>query len=154
MGKSLRSKIKRRFRTIKREKLQPFLAEKLSLTQEDLPLPVRPPETPESEARRRDPRRKDARMGCQAFALAFPGGVTGDDMRRGGVGNPLSCPPEELERQRAIEREEYEKKQREELEMERDAARNRSGMEMDGVKKTIKKKKSKKKSETSWLKTT
>jgi len=58
----------------------------LVIAQEELPETARAPETPESLARRNDPSKKDARHGCQAFALAFPGGVTGDDKRRGGAG--------------------------------------------------------------------
>jgi len=58
----------------------------LVIAQEELPETARAPETPESLARRNDPAKKDARHGCQAFALAFPGGVTGDDKRRGGAG--------------------------------------------------------------------
>ena len=120
----------------------------LKITQEDLPEVVRAPETNESLARRNDPRKKDARMGCAAFALAFPGGVTGDDKRRGGAGNPLSCPPEELEKRKSIEREAFIRNQREE--QERAIAENKAKMEVEGVKKTIKKKRGKSKSETSF----
>ncbi len=76
MGKSIRSKIKKKFRTIKREIVDPFYTDKLKICLEDAPLAVRPAETPESYARRNDPRKKDPRLGCAAFALAFPGGVT------------------------------------------------------------------------------
>jgi hypothetical protein len=137
MGKSIRSKIKKKFRAIKREILEPFVVEKLKEVSENAPLPVRPEDTPESIARRNDPRKQDNRMGCAAFALAFPGGATGDHLRRHGVGNPLSCPPEELEKQRAVQREVW---KAEALAQEEDE-RSR-GME---VEKTIKKKKLKKK---------
>lgn len=66
--------------------LTPRFRPQLVIAQEELPEVARAPETPESLARRNDPKKKDARHGCQAFALAFPGGVTGDDKRRGGAG--------------------------------------------------------------------
>merc|ERR1740117_693108 len=110
MGKSIRSKIKKKFRTIKRNIVDPFYTEKQLICLEDAPLSVRPEETPESLARRNDPRKKDTRMGCAAFALAFPGGVTGDDKRRGGVGNHPSCPPVELEVKKQGEIDEYNRK--------------------------------------------
>mmetsp|Transcript_20756 Transcript_20756/g.47923 ORF Transcript_20756/g.47923 Transcript_20756/m.47923 type:complete len:148 (+) Transcript_20756:106-549(+) len=142
MGKSIRSKVKRKFRTIKRTLVEPFVQEQLKETLEDLPLSVRADETPESYARRNDPRKEDSRLGCAAFALAFPGGKTGDHLRRGGVGNPLSCPPEELQRKRAAQSQEWEREDRAK------AAEYRANkMDSDKVVKTIKKKK---KSETSW----
>ena len=144
MGKSIRSKIKKKFRTIKRTLVDPFVTEQLKITQEDLPLPVRADETPESYARRNDPRKKDSRMGCAAFALAFPGGKTGDHLRRGGVGNPLSCAPEELEMMRASQSNTWEQENRQKAAEEK---ANAMVTEM-GVKKSIKKKK--RKSDTSW----
>mmetsp|Transcript_35905 Transcript_35905/g.73787 ORF Transcript_35905/g.73787 Transcript_35905/m.73787 type:complete len:157 (-) Transcript_35905:525-995(-) len=151
MGKSIRSKIKKQFRTVKRKLVEPHLVEQLKIAQEDLPVGVRPPETPESLARRNDPRKKDRRMGCQAFTLAFPGGVTGDEKRRGGIGNTLSITPDELSTMREIERA-AKRKQREEdeaAEMERLREKRASKMEIEGPKKTIKKK-GRSKSETSW----
>mmetsp|Transcript_10721 Transcript_10721/g.26550 ORF Transcript_10721/g.26550 Transcript_10721/m.26550 type:complete len:148 (+) Transcript_10721:97-540(+) len=142
MGKSIRSKVKRKFRTIKRTLVEPFVQEQLKETLEDLPLSVRADETPESYARRNDPRKKDSRLGCAAFALAFPGGKTGDHLRRGGVGNPLSCPPEELERKRAAQSQEWEREDRAKA-----AEYKANKMDSDKVVKTIKKKK---KTETSW----
>mmetsp|Transcript_27686 Transcript_27686/g.54065 ORF Transcript_27686/g.54065 Transcript_27686/m.54065 type:complete len:150 (+) Transcript_27686:137-586(+) len=144
MGKSIRSHVKRKFRTIKRTLVEPFVQETLKITQEELPLSVRAEETPESYARRNDPRKKDARIGCAAFALAFPGGKTGDHQRRGGVGNPLSCPPEELQMKRAAQSQLWEKEDRAK---EEDYRTNK--MDSDGPVKTIRKKKAKK-SETSW----
>lgn len=143
MGKSIRSKIKRKFRTIKRNLVDPFVQEQLKITLEEAPLPVRAEETPESYARRNDPRKKDSRMGCAAFALAFPGGKTGDHLRRGGVGNPLSCPPEELERMRATQSQEWDEENR-----IKSASDKMGKMDTDtlGVKRKIKKKKS----DTSW----
>jgi hypothetical protein len=123
MGKSIRSKIKKKFRTIKREIVDPFYTEKLHECLEDAPLPVRPAETPESHARRNDPRKKDSRMGCAAFALAFPGGVTGDENRRMGVGNWPSCPPVELEQKKQAEIDEYNRNQRAEYDEGRRQAR-------------------------------
>jgi hypothetical protein len=137
MGKSIRSKIKKKFRAIKRDILDPFVVEKLKVIAENSPLPVRPEETEESLARRNDPRKKDSRLGCAAFALAFPGGVTGDDKRRFGVGNPLSMPPEELEKMRAAQREAWKAEDAAKEEEERSAAMQ--------VEKTIKKRKPKKK---------
>ena len=144
MGKSIRSKIKRKFRTIKRSLVDPFVKEQLVITQEELPLSVRADETPESYARRNDPRKKDSRLGCAAFALAFPGGNTGDHLRRGGVGNPLSCPPEELQKKRAAQSQEWESENRSKAQEAR-----MSKMDEDlKATKTIKKKK--KKSDTDW----
>jgi hypothetical protein len=149
MGKSLRSKIKKKFRTIKRTIVEPFYEEKLKLCLEDAPVPVRPEETPDSFARRNDPRKKDSRMGCAAFALAFPGGVTGDENRRGGVGNHPSCPPVELEVKKQQEIEEYNRNQRAEYEegrrqanMERERVSRivKDQMDVDGPTKLIKKK--------------
>ncbi len=160
MGKSIRSKIKRKFRTLKRELIDPLYTDRLKVVQEDLPVTVRAPDTPESIARRNDPRKKDARLGCAAFALAFPGGVTGDDKRRGGVGNAATFPTEALERMRVAEREQHRIRIAEE-ERVKDAERKAKlakarGDRMDcdalTLKKTIKKKKSSR-SETSWKKT-
>mmetsp|Transcript_13800 Transcript_13800/g.32454 ORF Transcript_13800/g.32454 Transcript_13800/m.32454 type:complete len:149 (-) Transcript_13800:557-1003(-) len=144
MGKSIRSKVKKQFRTIKREIVAPHIVEQIKISHEELPVGARPEETPESFARRNDPRKKDARMGCQAFTLAFPGGVTGDDKRRGGVGNTGSLPPQELCVMRAIERDAARLQRLEDEEQEKAAK-----MEVEGPKKTIKKKKNKK-AESSW----
>jgi hypothetical protein len=142
---------------VKRELIDPLYTERLKIVQEDLPEPVRAPDTPESVARRNDPRRKDARMGCAAFTLAFPGGVTGDEKRRGGIGNAATFPSETLEKTRVLEREAH-RIRIEEEEKAKDAERlAKAGkaleykMDCDGLKlkKTIKKKKSKK-TETSW----
>ena len=146
MGKSIRSKIKKKFRTIKREIVDPFYTDKLKICLEDAPLAVRPAETPESYARRNDPRKKDPRLGCAAFALAFPGGVTGDENRRGGIGNHPSHPPVELEKKKVAESEEYERKQRAEFEEGRRAAaeeraRLADKMVVEGPVKLIKKRK-------------
>mmetsp|Transcript_56437 Transcript_56437/g.47588 ORF Transcript_56437/g.47588 Transcript_56437/m.47588 type:complete len:168 (-) Transcript_56437:335-838(-) len=149
MGKSIRSKIKKKFRTIKRNIVDPFYTEKQLICLEDAPESVRPEETPESLARRNDPRKKDSRMGCAAFALAFPGGVTGDDKRRGGVGNTPSCPPEELEVKKQGEINEYNRKQRAEfddgrrqanVEREQMAATKTDMMAVEDGSKLIKKK--------------
>ena len=146
MGKSIRSKIKKKFRTIKRNIVAPFYTEKLKECLEDAPLPVRPEETPESHARRNDPRKKDTRLGCAAFALAFPGGVTGDENRRMGVGNWPSCPPVELEKKKQAEIDEYNRNQRAEYdEGRRQAKLERERLEsmkmaVEGPEKTIKKK--------------
>ena len=150
MGKGLRSKIKKKFRTIKRTVVDPFYTEKLKLCAEDLPVPVRPAETPESLARRNDPRKKDSRLGCAAFVLAFPGGVTGDENRRGGVGNHPSCPPVELEVKKQREIDEYNQQQRAEYEEGRRLAAaegvrlaklRADKMEVEGPTKLIKKRK-------------
>ena len=160
MDKSIRSKIKRKFRTLKRELIDPLYTERLKIVQEELPLPVRAPETDESIARRNDPKKKDPRLGCPAFALAFPGGVTGDDKRRGGVGNAATFPSEALEKKRVLEREEH-RIRIEEEEKAKDAERKAriarlrpDRMDCDAIKlkKTIKKKKSSR-SEASWKKT-
>jgi hypothetical protein len=159
MGKSIRSKIKRKFRTIKRELIDPLYTERLKVVQEELPLPVRAPDTEESIARRNDPRKKDPRLGCAAFSLAFPGGVTGDDKRRGGVGNAATFPSEALEKKRVLEREEH-RIRIEDEERAKDAERKQKlaalrGDKMDcdaiKLKKTIKKKNSSR-SEASWKK--
>ena len=158
MGKSIRSKIKRKFRTLKRELIDPLYTERLKIVQEELPVPVRAPDTPESIVRRNDPRKKDPRLGCAAFALAFPGGVTGDDQRRGGVGNAPTFPTEALEKKRVQEREEH-RIRIEEEERVKDAERKAKLSKLRGdrmdcdamkLKKTIKKKSSR--SETSWKK--
>ena len=161
MGKSIRSKIKKKFRTIKREIVQPFYDEKQLHCLEEAPTTVRPEETPESYARRNDPRKKDPRLGCAAFALAFPGGVTGDEHRRGGVGNSLNLPPVELEVKRQAEIDEYNRQQRAEFEEGRRQAqaererRESSKMVVEGPVKLIKKRKMKggrSKSESSFKK--
>mmetsp|Transcript_27693 Transcript_27693/g.68468 ORF Transcript_27693/g.68468 Transcript_27693/m.68468 type:complete len:149 (+) Transcript_27693:132-578(+) len=139
MGKSIRSKIKRKFRTIKRVNVDPFVTEKLKEIQEESPLTVRAEETPESAARRNDPRKKDTRLGCAAFALAFPGGKTNDHLRRGGVGNPLSCPPIEKEMERAAQRAAWAEEDRVKEEQEK---AGRMDVEVKPKKKIQKKKKS------------
>lgn len=162
MGKSLRSKIKKKFRTIKREIVQPFYDEKQLHCLEEAPPAVRPAETPESYARRNDPRKKDPRLGCAAFALAFPGGATGDEHRRGGVGNHPSCPPVELEIKKQAGIDEYNRQQRAEFEEGRRQAqaerelRESSKMAVEGPVKLIKKRKLKggrSKSDASFKKT-
>lgn len=85
-------------------------------------------------------------MGCAAFALAFPGGVTGDENRRMGVGNWPSCPPEELEKKKQAEIDEFNRNQRAEYEegrrqakMERERLESMK-MAVEGPDKLIKKK--------------
>ena len=80
MGKSIRSKIKKKFRTIKRNIVDPFYTEKQAICLEDAPLPVRPEETPESFAWRNDPRKKDPRLASRCTA---PAGERGDRCEEG-----------------------------------------------------------------------
>mmetsp|Transcript_27692 Transcript_27692/g.68463 ORF Transcript_27692/g.68463 Transcript_27692/m.68463 type:complete len:162 (+) Transcript_27692:132-617(+) len=92
MGKSIRSKIKRKFRTIKRVNVDPFVTEKLKEIQEESPLTVRAEETPESAARRNDPRKKRHAAGVCCVRAGFPWGEDERSSEEGGRGEPAVVP--------------------------------------------------------------